>query len=612
MKVLTRTLVLVSICTLLFVGCDTLNLQPPDEITSEAIWQDEGLMKSFLANVYPELGHGLASPKKASATSDAVHTHGWAIPPYVNASVTPSNMGAFGDGARPGGLGRAGPWLRFRWEQSYNQIRDLNIFLQEAAKSEAVSQSVKEALLGEAYFMRAFFYAGLMRAYGGVPLIAGVFELQSEQEALQVPRGSFQETVNFITADLDSAATRLPGPNNARRPGAAHKGAAAALRCRVRLHAASDLFAENPSGMPETGYTGGSQQDRWQQAKEACGSLIDKGWYSLKQVDGPAGYHHILAYEGNNESGTILARHFTEQGDVDPRYPRLVNPNGYVGWTGDAPTQQHVDAYEMADGSEFEWEGADPEATNEPVDAKNPYDNRDPRFYANILYNGAEWLQRPKGARSMDPRGVAQTGRYETQGGMRWGLDTRNGPRQPWNGTWTGYNLKKFLDDRIPATEKAFDTSYPIFRYAEVLLNYAEASAELGNTQDALRTVNKVRNRVGMPDVPADGGPNRTLIERIRQERRVELAFEGFRFFDVRRWMIAPETLSENVHQVEVVGRLTDQNDPEAELLVDNYYDYEYNVRDVRERFWEDKMYFLPIPADEIRRNPSLNQNPGY
>ena len=155
----------------------------------------------------------------------------------------------------------------------------------------------------------------------------------------------------------------------------------------------------------------------------------------------------------------------------------------------------------MADGSQFEWEGGDPTSAEEPIDAENPYKNRDPRFYANVFYNGSDWRPRPEGAQSIDPKGVVQTGFYEmpNREDMRPGLDTRKGPIEPWNGTRTGYAIKKFIDRDIdPKNAQAYNP-WVFMRYAEVLLNKAEAEANLGNTEAALSALNKVRSRVGMP-----------------------------------------------------------------------------------------------------------------
>jgi len=598
MKILTRTVAVVLTCTLLFAGCDSLNLQPPDELASEQVWEDPALIRGYLNDVYARTGFGFGPVMVSSGVDEAKHTHGWDDAPVRLSNMTPDELGFW-----------SGGWEiieKYQWGEVYELVRDLNTLIKNAKQSEALSSASKATLLGEAYFLRAFFYHNLLRVHGGVPTIAGTFELSGDLEQYQVPRSSFAETVNFIVADLDSAAARLP--LEARRKGAVSKGAALALKCRVRVHAASDLFAENPSGMEVTGYTGGSQQNRWQKAKEASQAVIDMNEYSLEQASTPEAYHEL--FTKGNESGTIWARYFSESGGQAHNQSLWTSPNGYSSWTGDAPTQQHVNAYEMADGSQFEWEGGDPASADEPVEAEDPYDNRDPRFYANILYNGADWRPRPEGLQSLDPKGVIQTGWYEDpdREGLRPGLDTREGPVQTWNGTKTGYNLAKFVDrDILPSQGQAYN-EWQFLRYAEVLLNYAEASANLGDTQDALRALNKVRSRVGMPDVPADGGPNRTLLERIRQEREVELAFEEFRYFDVRRWMIAPEVYSEGAKGVRIEGEL----DPNGQLLVDHRYDYKYNVRQVDQRQWNDKAYFVPIPRDEMNKNPELVQNPGY
>ena len=604
MRILTRTLALVLICTLLFAGCDSLNLQPRDELASQQIWQDSTLTKAYLNQVYSNIGHGFGAPKKSSIANETVFTHGWGVTAVNNATMTPGSRGLFGGAS----VGR-GPFVRHHWGRAYSNIRDLNIFLREIGESDALGSSTKETLRGEAHFLRAFFYASLMRPYGGIPLLANVFELQGDLTEYQIPRNTFKETVDFIIADLDSAATRLPRVGG-RRPATPTKGAALALKCRVRLHAASDLFAENPSGMEVTGYTGGSQRDRWQTAKETCRAVVDMNEYSLEQANTPRAYHEL--FTGGNESGTIWARYFSQEGG-GVRYEMFQSPNGYHGWTSDTPTQEHVDAYEMADGSQFEWEGADPVSSDEPVDAEDPYNDRDPRFKANIFYNGADWRARPSDMQNLDPKGVIQMGWYEMpdREGPRAGIDTREGPVQGWNGTKTGYGMKKFVDrDVLPRSRDAFNP-WPFLRYAEVLLNYAEAAANLGDTPDALRALNKVRNRVGMPDVPPDGGPGRTLMERIRQERRVELAFEGQRYFDLRRWM-STEALREDSRGIRVEGRLVDESHPDAEQLVENYYDYEYKVIHVLDRQWDDRLYFVPIPAGEMRRNPELAQNPGY
>jgi starch-binding outer membrane protein, SusD/RagB family len=598
MRVFTRTFTIAVGCSLLLAGCD-LNLDPPTELGTDAVWRDPALVEAYLNDVYSGVGYGYGDPMIAGLADEAKNTHGHGDAPMRLSNMTPTDRGLW-------------QWdneeviTQFRWDLVYARIRDLNTLIQNVEASQALPADKKTTFLGEAYFLRAFFYHNLMRLHGGVPLIDQVFDLGSDLEQYQVPRGSFEETVNFIVSDLDTA-TSLLTPNG-RRLGAATEGAALALKCRVLVFAASDLYALNPSGMAVTGYTAGDQMARWQAAADACQAVIALGRYSLAPAPTSQAYHEL--FTKGNPSGTIWARYFQTSGGETHNQGLWVSPNGYNSWSGDTPLQEHVDAYEMADGSAFSWDSA--------AHAADPYANRDPRLYANVLFNGAVWRPRPPGLDELDPVGVIQTGWFEMpcqplpcQPALRPGLDTRESHVQNWNGTRTGYNLAKFVDnDLLPDRQQQFNP-WPFLRYAEVLLNYAEAAAALNLTTEAVSALNQVRARVGMPDVPPDGGPGRTLIQRIRQEREVELAFEEHRYFDVRRWMIAPQVYT-NGHGIRVTGRLDPAGEPLMWAGQEYRYRYEYQVIEVDDRLWNDRAYFLPIPQGEMDRNPKLVQNPGY
>lgn len=596
MNTLRHSFALALVCSLFLAttACDTsfLNLDPKGEISENAVWETPSLIRSYLAEVYTGVGWGYENVTLASHVDEAKNTHGQGDAPIRLSNMQPTDRGNWDT------VGRENI-EKFDWASVYSNIRDLNIFLQNIGETDVIGSAEKEILRGEALFLRANFYHNLVRLYGGVPLLEEPFSLEGDLEQYQTPRNTFAETIDFIVSDLNTAANLLP--REPRQGGSATEGAALALKSRILLFAASDLFAndKSPFDMAEVKYTSGSQQQRWQQAKDAAQAVMDMGEYGLYQGN----YRDIWLNEDHQE--IIWARYFTEGGGEQHDWSLWASPNGYQSWGGDTPTQQHVDAYEMADGSQFSWDNEE--------HAEHPYENRDPRFYNNIHFNGKDWRPRPSGLQGSDPRGVIQTGQYERpDGSMQWGLDTRNGPVQSWNGTWTGYYTGKFHDpETVPHQEQRYNP-WIFIRYAEILLNYAEASAELGDTQDALQALNQVRSRVGMPDVPADGGPNRTLMERIRQEREVELAFEEFRYFDVRRWMIAPEVYAENGKGINVTGQLVDESDPDAELLVNNYYDFEYEVVEVDQRQWNQEAYFLPITQDEMNRNPELIQNPGY
>jgi hypothetical protein len=629
MTVLTRTLALLLAGSLVFLaGCDSLNKDPKSELAADQVFKDPALAESYLNDVYARTGLGYGDPMPTpGAVDEAFNTHGHPGSQNIRSTLTPGDRGIWDSpGWRPPDNP---PYQGYNWNEVYSSVRDLNLFIQNVQGSDALPTDTRETLLGEAYFLKGFFFHNLMKLYGGIPVIDKVFELQGGVAQYQVDRSTFATTVDEIVADLDSAATMLG--MEARRKGTATKGAAMALKSRVLLHAASDLYHDSPfsgSGKAEfVSYTGGNQQDRWQKAAEAAEAVMDLNAYSLEQTSNHQQYHEL--FTKGNPSGTIWARYFNEDASYNHNQSTFVSPNGYFSWSGDTPTQQHVNAYEMADGSQFEWEGGDPSLPDpeesapdrDPVDAENPYEDRDPRLYANIQFSGADWRARPSGTpSSKDPEGVIQTGLYETVNddgstSMEFGLDTDEGP-QPWNSSQSGYNLRKFVDRDIVSHQEQAYNPWIFIRYAEVLLNHAEAEAELGNPGEAVASLNKVRNRVGMPDVPTDGGPNRTLMERIRQEREVELAYEGHRYFDVRRWKMGPEAY-QDAHGIEVTGHL--KGDPSqyqgltlGELIAQDSYDYFFKVKNLQERDWKDKNYFLPFSNDEANRNPELTQNPGY
>jgi hypothetical protein len=279
-------------------------------------------------------------------------------------------------------------------------------------------------------------------------------------------------------------------------------------------------------------------------------------------------------------------------------------PNGYNNWSGNSPIQELVDDYEMMDGTRFSW--------NNPEQKINPYDNRDPRFYVSFLYDGAPW--KPRG-RAEDPANEIQTGTYFVGNTKIPGLDTRQGPIENWNGSFTGYYFRKFIDPDPDLRDNTGrqNVPWPFFRYTEAILNYVEASIELGQEAEARNWLNKIRFRAGMPAVndAADA-----LRQRYRNERRVEMAYEEQRLFDARRWMIAKETLGRKVMYIQIEGRLKPGATAPVPYRKDkSKFDYTYapvENNDLENRTWLDKMYYRPITKVEVQKNSLLEQNPGY
>jgi hypothetical protein len=251
------------------------------------------------------------------------------------------------------------------------------------------------------------------------------------------------------------------------------------------------------------------------------------------------------------------------------------NPQGFSGaWGMLRPTQEFIDRYETTDGKKI----TDADSGYDPA---TPYKNRDPRFSMSILYNGAQW--RGKTIETFTD-GLSGPGAYDE-------YSTAN--------SMTGYYAKKFLDESNPivyGVDKA-EANWIIMRYAEILLNYAEAQLALGNEAEAKHVMNMIRERAGMPLIP-ESETGETLYNRYVNERIVELCFENVYFFDVRRWKVAETWLSHPVHKMTITRT--------GEGL------FSYVVNEMETRIWRDAFYYMPIPQTEIDKNPNLQQNPGY
>jgi starch-binding outer membrane protein, SusD/RagB family len=518
--------------------------------------------------------------------SHFIHNYGSAQ--VVQSNLTPGDLGSF----------TRGDFDEFNWIQLYGRIRQINLFFDRIEEVDFVTETaMKTRLIGEVHFLNAYYYHNLVRLYGGVPLVKEAYGLTDE---FAIPRNSLDECIKYIVEQCDLAAANLPATYGAGAGdiGRANKGAALALKSRILLYAASDLYNDaswaGGFGTPALISTGGDRTAKWQAAKAAAQAVIDLGIYSLHNATGDPvkDYTNMYLLKDNRES--IFSRYFIKsRGWEDGALPGLANgPNGYHNWGGNTPIQELVDDYEMTDGSKFDW--------SNPVHAAAPYANRDPRLAASILYDQAPWRPRPSDAAEIDPVGKVIIRTVETAPGVFTpGLDTRDGPIEDWNGGYSGYYLRKFIDPAVVHEYAAAggnqEVPWNFFRYGETLLNFAEACIELGQDGEARTALNLLRARAGMPPFTESGA---ALMAKYQNERRVELAFEQHRYFDIRRWMIAPTAMGRNAN-----GIVIDQ-------AFSGTVTYSRNM--IQERAWKDKLYWLPIDQDEMRRNASLVQNPLY
>lgn len=594
-----RILLIISIAAIFMqLSCKKqLDVLPVDQFSDVSVWNDAALIQTYVNNIYSGVPHGFGCIMMASMADESMYNADFGSSNVTKSLVNPSDFAIFDANFWASNL------KQLNWTTEYKFVRATNVFFNKIDAS-PVEASAKDVMKGEVHFLRAYIYNNLLSIYGGVPLITKAYGLA---DSFAVPRNTYEESVKFITDELDQAATLLHGKTL--ESGRATEGAALALKSRVLLAAAGDFANSNGawaggySNKELIGYVGGDRMARWQAAKDAAKKVMDLGTYTL-YAPNPASadeatknYSDIFLKQGTSED--IYFKYFTTKVDQnwDGYNPGLYNnPNGYHGWGSNTPLQQFVDAYEMNDGTKFSW--------SNPAQAIAPYANRDPRFYSTVNYDGAKWRTRPADVIAQDPIGIINTSNREKWNGSSIdiipGLDTRKSPFEDWNGTYTGYFLRKFVDPTVDAQFNKQTQPWRYIRYTEIILNYVEACLGLGQEAEAKTYLNMIRKRAFMPSITESGA---ALITRYRNERLIELAYEGQRFFDVRRWLIADKSYT-NAMGIKILRKLNPDHV--------TYGTTEYTVYSVQDRAWNPRFYLFPLALDEVSRNTKLIQNPLY
>ncbi len=473
-----------------------------------------------------------------------------------------------------GGLSPTNNPIGNSWRDYYVMIRQANSILEGIEKYNTPDNPNNPGYLdnriGEVYFLRAYALFELVRQFGGVIIVTKVILDPNDDAALKKPRNTYDSCVAQIAADCDKAFSKVEGYTyQARDFGRVTKAACLSLKSRIYLYSASPLWADagKTSSMPDISENSfASDAAKWKVAADAAKQVIDfaqsKGYMlepnlieRRKMYIEPWNSKEVLWVRMNEESGSEFERHYF--------------PFGYSGWSAGAPTQNVVDDYEMKDG--------DPIEKSPLYDEKRPYQNRDPRFYFDILYNGADFKGR----------------KVETFAG---GRDEQSSATDH---TRTGYYIRKLVDEQQTVGQTSRTTNGIVFRLTEMYLNYAEALNEYapGNA-DIGFYINAVRKRAGMPDLPS-GLTQLEMRNKIRNERRIELLAENHRFWDVRRWKIASQT-EQNIYGMKAIK---DANAPGG---------FKYERFLVEKRPWRNAMLVIPITLDETFRNPNIKQNPGW
>lgn len=431
-------IIYILLASLLISSCsdDFLNIKPQKEITADDLWKESSLAEAYMYDIYFTFQDaGFTEELQASACDESLFTHGREFRETNSGAVTDVNLGWFGK-TQSG----------HQWERLYKNIRSCNDFI-ENIDDATFDEKYKIQLKGEAYFLRAYFYHRLTRAFGGIPMVLKLTQLGEDDYT--IARSSYTDCIDQILSDIDNAAEYLKDRTFSNtQKGRATLAAVLALKARVLTDAASDLHDEatatsKSSLLSSYGnkellfYTKGTRQDRWNAAKNAAKALMDNPMGHALSTYGGDGLsveekaEAIWKFFLSDNEESIFSRYFIDTKDESgTKMPVFNGPSGYHAWGGNTPIQEFVDDYLIADGSKFDW--------NNPEHKAHPYKNREPRFYANIMYDGMQWIQRPSDYAVTDPYGMIQTGYYQTDPAQTKrdqyfpGMDTRTGGGENW------------------------------------------------------------------------------------------------------------------------------------------------------------------------------------
>ncbi len=547
-------------------------------LNENSTFSDSANSMAFLNNIYTNIGF----------TSD---------PRRFNAGGYAAGLDAASDEAEGPNASSANGFVQFAtgsvnptvvpddaWSIAYSNIRAANQFLTHLPGI-PFSPTLKAQSQSEARFLRAWYYAMLLQHYGGVPLVGdSVF---NTGQSISAKRNTYKQCVDYILSECDLAAANLPVTQTGSLYGRISKGACLALKSRVLLFAASPLF--NNGGLAGGGELGSvvaypdSDPNRWKLAADAARTVIGLQAYNL--------YYDSTSLPG--EKGYGFQRLFTLRYTTEFILSRMMGQNKYLeslwdppsrgGSGGPFPYQEIVDAFPMSNGLPI----TDPASGYDP---NQPYSNRDPRLNYSIIHDST--LRTVFGANQPSPlllyTNTAVSPAVAASGDA------------VFKGTPTGLYIFKMMDPSVinnSLNESA--RCLPLMRYAEILLNFAEATNEYeGPTAEVYQAVEAIRKRAGLRPyaLPATLSKDQ-MRSAIHLERRLELAYEGHRFFDVRRWMVAEQTENLQMHGIEVKR---------------NGASVSYNVFNVRKHNFSKAMYLWPIPLKEIAKSPELLQNPLY
>lgn len=552
-----KSSILMGICmagaTLAMTSCnDFLDLTPRDSVSNKMIWSNSDDAQYAVNYLY----HFLYDDDNSS--------NGQSVAGMTEALTDQMKYGSYNYNAMcfiPSEMSYGGTTITANyitsylgtWSDDYTRIRRINENLSNLHEFGG-SLSNATRLEAEMRFMRAFIYFDLIKRYKDVILYdANLNDIKKDKNV-----SPESECWDFVENDLNFAAENLPTKADAE--GRIDKGAAYAFLTRAMLYAKRyDKVVAAFNKVKELGY-----------------DLEDNYADSYSKTIAAGNKEAILQYTFDNTTGHSFDSYYTPGGDF-----KLISKNG--GGYG-TPTQEMVESYELKTGGYPDWSAWH---TTEGTTATPPYDQLEPRFQATVLYNGAEWKGRH-----------IESYVDGTDGWCQWG------EKSPEGRSTTGYYLRKLVDENHDlATVSVSTQPLTVIRYAEVLLNYAEACYFTGDAQNANAAVKAIRTRVGLPSSDQTGDE---LFKTIRHERKIELAYEGQWYWDLRRWGLASKSYAE--------GGLSgyQQHGLKITLEPNGDFKYVYVSVDDKDRSFPEKLYRLPMPQAELDNNGAVTQYPEW
>lgn len=582
----------------LLSGCikDVLNRKPLNLISDPDVWQSKQLAEVYLAALYDAIPIGFSTHPANFQTY------------YTDESSYHEETTITKD------FGNLAPFLN---TTMYTWIRRANYFL-EQIKTSTISDADKQILAAECRFIRAYYYFDLVKKYGGMPIISQVQTFDgSNLEEIQVPRNKEEEVYDFIRMQLDSAISNLPPNWDAANSNRATTWSALALKSRAMLYAGSIAKYGNVQLNGLTGIPASRSADFFSESLKASRAIMDAKKFELytkaydpvaKTGDPAANYQNIFMDKNNVEIIFQKAYSFPSKAHS---YDNYNVPEGYTTNQGSAidPTLDMVEAYEYTDGAPGTLKIVDAGGNQIAYDGPDQiFANKDPRFEGTVFHGGS----------SMVPRNLQiWRGIYDTDGTLYNSLipfikdPARNevgldGPFESGNYSRTGFYIKKYLNTtKLIVEPNQSEQNYIDFRYAEILLNFTEAALELNvQVNDAYDAINLIRSRAGIKTLAL----GELTIDRLRNERKVELAFEDKRFWDIKRWRIGTQ-LFQNSYVQGLWPYLKYQGNSRYKYVYVRKSGYP--IDEGQTRLFTERDYYSNL-SGYIRTNNNIVQNTGW